>query len=123
MKITNYTDLEVKILQLRQEKELQENEVKYSFHQFVHTLNPVTILKDSLHNLTKDKTAQMDLAAVGLNLGTNFIIEKTLGKYSSIKGFIGSMLLENFSVPFINNNSSQIISLIGNLFNKDSKKK
>jgi hypothetical protein len=123
MKINNYKELELRIAELSHLKSLEEYELKETFHQFVHSLNPILILKESLRNLTEDKTAQLDLAKAGLNIGANFIIDKTLGKYNSIKGFISSVLLENVSTSYIYNNSSKIISQIGKLFTKNAKAK
>ena len=111
----------LKIETLKAEKANKEMILRNSFQDFASSLNPITIVKDSLHELAKDKTVQVDLAKVGLNLGTNFLIDQTLGKYRSIKGFVGSMLLEKFTTSFINNNSSKILSGISNLLSRKSK--
>lgn len=122
MKISNYRELELKIAELNQQKLIEEKELENSIHMFIKTINPVDMLKNSLTTLTKDKTTQIDLAKLGLNLGANFIIEKALGKNESIKGFLSSVALELFSTPFINSNSSKLIKGISNLFNRKAKK-
>ena len=122
MKISNYRELELKIVELNQQKLIEEKELENSIHSLIKTINPVDILKNSLTTLTKDKTTQIDLAKLGLNLGANFIIEKALGKNESIKGFLSSVALELFSTPFIYSNSSKLIKGISNLFNRKAKK-
>ena len=116
MKIASYKELQQQIALTKAEKVLEELNVQYAFQEFVHTLNPVSIFKNSIHNLTQDKEVQVDLTKAALNVGANFIIDKSLGKFNSIKGFISSLVVENISKSFINNNSSKIISLIGKLF-------
>ena len=122
MKISNYRELELKIAELNHQKLIEEKELENSIHSLIKTINPVDILKNSLTTLTKDKTTQIDLAKLGLNLGANFIIEKALGKNESIKGFLSSVALELFSTPFIYSNSSKLIKGISNLFNRKAKK-
>ena len=118
--ISNHLELRIRISQLKAEKIIQEAEFTNMFKEFVGTLNPVSFVKSSLHTLATDKAVQFDLVKVGLNLGTNLVIDQTLGRYRSIKGFISSVLLEKYSSSFINNNASKIVSVIGNLVSRKS---
>lgn len=113
--ISNHLELRIRISQLKAEQNIQKAALANMCKEFVSTLNPVTFVKSSLHTLATDKTVQFDLVKVGLNLGTNLIIDQTLGRYRSIKGFLSSVLLEKYSSSFINNNVSKIVSVIGNL--------
>lgn len=113
-KITTHAELCLQIMHLKAEKFKQEEELKHTFKEFVYTINPVNLVKNSLHDLAVDKEVQFDLAKVGLNMGANFLINQVLGKNRSIKGFLSSMLVEKFSSSYINNNVSKIISGIGN---------
>ena len=85
--ISNHLELRIRISQLKAEQNIQKAALANMCKEFVSTLNPVTFVKSSLHTLATDKTVQFDLVKVGLNLGTNLIIDQTLGRYRSIKGF------------------------------------
>jgi hypothetical protein len=114
--ITSHAQLCLQIMHLKAEKFKQEEELKHTFQEFVYTINPVNLVKNSLHDLAEDHEVQFDLAKVGLNMGANFLINQVLGRNRSIKGFLSSMLVEKFSSSYINNNVSKIISGIGNFF-------
>lgn len=119
--ITNHSELLIRIMELKAQKLSQEIELKNSIADFVYELNPVALVKNSLHQLAKDKEVRFDLAKVGLNVGANFIIDKVLGRNRSIKGFLSSMLLEKVSATFIDKNSSGIIAGLGKLISSKSK--
>ncbi len=120
--ISTYTDLCLRIQKLKAEKYTQEEELQRSFKALIYSLDPISIVKESLHNLAKDNIVQSDLAKVGLNIGTNFIIDQVLGRYRSIKGFISSVLVEKISIPWVNNNASKIISVISGFMQQKEKK-
>jgi hypothetical protein len=116
----NHAELSLRIMELKSEILLQEDELKYRFKEFLFTLNPISIVKDSIHELASDKEVQFDLTKVGLNLGANFLIDQVLGRNRSIKGFLSSVLVEKFSNTFINKNASGIISGISKLLSKNN---
>ena len=120
--ISGHVELLLRIRQLKVEKLRQENELKYTFREFANSLEPLSVVKRSLHKMTQDKEVQFDLAKAGLNLSTNFIIGAVLGKYRGIKGFLSSVLLEKISTVFINNNVSEIIAGIDKLVYQNSEK-
>ena len=120
--ITNYNELLLRIRQLKEERSIQKEQLKYAFEEFTDTLNPISIVKGSLNKLVKDKDVHVNLAKAGLNLGTNFIIEKVLGRSRTIKGFLSSILLEKISTPFINSNASKITSGISKLMHSKGEK-
>ncbi len=119
-KILNHTELSMCIMQLKSDILLQEDELKHKFKEFLFTLNPISIVKDSIHQLARDKEVQFDLTKVGLNVGANFLIDQVLGRNRSIKGFLSSLLVEKFSNTFINKNASGIISGISKLLSKNN---
>ena len=121
-KITSHAHLKFLIMQFKSEKSSQEAALKHTVEEFVVSLNPLSILKNSLHELTADKEVQQDLVKTGSNLGTNFIIEKILGRNRSVKGFLSSILAEKVSAAVINNNISKIISGIGKLISHSPEK-
>lgn len=121
IKIINHTQLQMRIMHLRSEKFSQEIELKHSVKEFVYSISPVSIVKDSLHTLVQDKEVRFDMAKVGLNMGANFLIEKVVGRGKSIKGFLSSILIERISSSFINGNASSIISGINKMMHSNSK--
>lgn len=120
--IYSYTDLVMRIMHLKQEKFRQEDELKYSFKVFVFSLNPVSFVKQTLHDLAEDSEVKYDLTKVGLNLGANLIIDRILGKNSGIKGFLSALLVEKISTSFISGNLSKIISGISKFTHRHSDK-
>lgn len=95
---------------LRDVKNVQEEELKSCFNGFVDSLNPVTLVKKSLHDLAENKEVQFDLTKVALNTASNLVIDQLFGKYRSIKGFLSSVMIEGVSNTFINGSSLKILS-------------
>lgn len=120
-KINCSDDLSLRIAQLRIDKLKQEAELKIKFSEFAETLNPVLILKKSVHEMVVDKEVKDDLLKVGLNLGTNFIIEKVLGR-KSVKGYLSSVIVEKISTSLINRGIlSEIITSFSKLVKTETK--
>lgn len=97
----NQLDLSMQIDLLKAQKKVQQADLANSFHQFVFALNPVTILKNSINNLVADTEVTHSLANAGAQMGTNLVIDMVLGKYRSVKGFFGSVLLEKVIQPYV----------------------
>lgn len=114
--ISKHTDLKMLIEQIRESKEIQEKELKESFKEFAHALSPVEVAKSTLHTLVKDKEVQFDLVKGGMTLGANFIIESIFNRNNSVKGFLGSAILERVSTTLISTHAPQIIIGITELF-------
>jgi hypothetical protein len=113
--INSYRALNLKILQLKVEKERQEELLKYQFKEILHALSPSVILKNTLHDLAENKEVQFDLTKVSLNMIASFAISKVLGKNRSIKGFLSSLLLEKMAGSMINKNLEKIQTGFGKL--------
>ncbi len=97
----NYTDLIAQIKLIKFRRKIQEQDLSNSLTDFVSTLNPVSLIKDSIHNLVKDHEVRFDLANAGVQLGSDIVIDMVLGRYRSIKGFVGSVLVEKIVQPYI----------------------
>jgi hypothetical protein len=121
VEINNHKALSLRILQLKSDKLRQEIELKESFHNLVESFNPVTVVKETFLGLSKDKEVKTGFAKIALNMGFNFLIDKALGKNKDVKGYLSSVLVENISGSFINNNTPKILSFFGKLLNKDIK--
>ena len=119
--ITTHSELLFRIKELRTQKLSQEIELKHCIKEFIYKINPTSMIKDSIHELSRDKEVRFDLAKVGLNVGANFIIDKVFGRNNSIGGSLSSMLLEKISGTFINKNSASIIAGLGKLLSSKSK--
>lgn len=109
--ISGHAQLSQRILELREEKQNQEAELKQKINTAVDSLNPLYMLKQSLHEFVEDKNVKTDLLKAGVNIGANLIIDKSLGKYKSIKGFLSSVLVENISTPVIYSGLSKLLSV------------
>lgn len=110
-KITRYADLMIHIAYLNSEKLKQEEELKSICGELVNSMHPVSIVKQSLHDLAEDKRVHFDLLKAGLNVGSTFLIDNIMGRNKSIRGFLSSMVIEKIASTFINNqNSSKIIA-------------
>jgi hypothetical protein len=116
IKITTHTELALRIMHLKSQKFAELEKFERSLKEFVVMHSPVMLIKDSLHELVGDKEVKFDLTKAGLNMGTNFLINKVLG--NSVPGFLGTMLLEKISSSLINSNASKIISGITKLVQK-----
>jgi hypothetical protein len=122
LKITNHSELQFRIMQLKSEKVSQEIEFKSKLKEFAYTISPISIVKSSIRDLVSDREVRFDIAKVGLNVGADFLIDKIVGRGRSIKGFLTSILVEKVSSTLINNNTSSIVSVISKLFHANTKK-
>ena len=118
--ISSHAELVLRIMDLKVEKFSREEDLKCTFKEFVSTLNPISMVKESLHQLATDRDVKFDLAKIGLNLGVDFIIDKVLGRNRTVKGFLSSVLIEKFSALLLNNNISKIVSEISKLLHPNS---
>lgn len=109
-KNSRHAELLLRISQMREEKNRQEEELKVSLKEFANTLNPVSIVKESLHEIARDKDIQFDVVKVGLKMGVTLLMNMAFGRTRSLKGHIGIVVVEKISASLINNNVSEIVS-------------
>lgn len=97
----NQADLiaQIKLVKLR--KKNQEQDLTNCLTNFVSSLSPVSLIKDSIHSLVKDPEVRLDLTNAGVQLGADIVIDMVLGRYRSIKGFVGAVLAEKLITPNI----------------------
>lgn len=112
--ISNYSELMMRIEYLKEEKTKQEEELKVTFKEFVNSLDPIQMMKQSLHKLAEDKEVQVDLTRVGVSIGVNYIINKILYKSNNLKGFLSSVFVNLISSTLTTENISKIITVITN---------
>jgi hypothetical protein len=116
--ISNHIELKQRIMQLNFDKYEQEERIKYNLKEIYYSVSLASIAKNTLHELLKDKQVQRDVTKIGLNLGTDYLIGKVLGRNKSVKAYLSSLVLEKISSSFIKNNVSGIISGISKLISK-----
>ncbi len=118
--ILTHSQLLARLTELKVEREIQETSLKYTFIEFISTINVVSFFKDS----NKSNNLQSnDLVKSGLSMALNLITGLVLGKNRSIKGYLSTMMVERFTTMIIDNNVINIISKIGSLLlsKKESK--
>ena len=118
--ISNQAELLARIKFLKREKPVKEEDLKLKFKEYMTSLNPLLLMKDALHQLANDKEVRLDLGKVGLNIATTFITDKLLGRQRSIKGFLGSMLVEKLSSLVITSNGSKLLDGLSKLLKPKS---
>lgn len=101
MSLNNHETLLLEISNLRLKRKLQEEELKDAWKTFADSMNPVAIVKDSLHKLTHDPEIKTELGSAAMHAGASLIIGKVLGKHSSIKGYVASVIVEKLYFSFI----------------------
>lgn len=114
MKITGYKDLGQRIEDLRNESIKAERDMESAFDRVVTGLDPVTLVKSSVQQLSRDHGLKIDVVKAGMNMGANFLIDKIMGRRKSFKGFLSSILLEKYSHLFIDKGVPGIIQAVAN---------
>jgi hypothetical protein len=105
-------DLSCEIDHLQNIKKQQEQQLVDSFYELAHDVNPVNIMKDAIHGLASVRPPTNDVISMGTNIGTNYVIEKVLGKNRSIKGFLSALLVETLTTELINRNAPQMLNQV-----------
>lgn len=119
--IATYADLQMNILQLKVIKQLQEEALKKEITALVDSLNLATILKDSIHKFATDRDVQFDIAKVGLNYGSDFVINKLIGRKVGLPVYLLTKLVQSASGAFIKKYASNMLSGLLNRFGPQSK--
>jgi hypothetical protein len=114
--ITNHTQLQLRIAELRMYKGIQEEELKIMLKDAFSMLNIISIFK------TTSEEQPMQLAKSAVNMALDLIIDLVLGKHRSIKGFISSILVERFTTSLVDNNLYNVISTVTELFHRLKKR-
>ena len=110
--ICDVNDLSCEIEQLKILRNQQELQIVDSFYELAHAVNPVNIMKDAIHGLASVSPPNNDVLSISTNIGSNYLIEKVLGKNQSIKGFIGSLIVETITTELINRNAPQMLNQV-----------
>lgn len=122
--IKSSAELKFKIMQLNNVREEQELDLKRGLKELYYSLHPMNIMKSTLSEFAHDKQVQFDATKIGLNIGTDFIINKLLGNNLNIKKYLSSIILQKASDYILTNHPEKIIwgvEKLTNLFKSFSK--
>ncbi len=120
MSLNNYDDLLQEIAALRLESKIQEEALSVAWTNFASSVNPVDIVKDTLHKLTHDNEIQSDITKVAMHAGSSLLIGKILGKNRSIQGYFTSVIVEKLYFTAL---ASPLFKSIFNLKQKEKQPK
>ena len=123
IEISDHAALLLRIDSLTKVRNSQESKLKESFTDLALSLNPISIVKSSLHDLASDTNLHLDLTKVGLNVGANLIINQVLGKQRTTRGLMSSVLVEVITTALINSNAAKIVTGISQFISTEPKKK
>ena len=118
--ILNHSQLLDRLTELKTDREIQGISLKYTFIEFISTINVVSFFKGS------NKTSSLqsnDLVKNGISMALNMVTGLVLGKNRSVKGYLSTLMVERFTSMIIDNNLISTISKIASLFlhKKESK--
>jgi hypothetical protein len=119
-KISNHSELLLKIDLLKAEKSIQEKELIRSGKSFISSYSPASILKDAIWGVANDKETKSNMAEAGLNMAFSFLINKILGKYS-IAGMVGPLLASKIKPSKIKNILGEMSAYFNDLVFKKEK--
>ncbi|MGC4039960.1 MAG: hypothetical protein QM710_03970 [Flavobacterium sp.] len=103
-----HADMLGRIEELRILKAEQEATISRQYKELKGAFSIGTILKESVQHIAEDKDTQKNLVKMAATTSTNFLIEKVLGRNSSLKGYLASILAEKVSGSFIGKLVSKI---------------
>ena len=112
--ISNYPELLLHIMHLKQEKFKQEEEIKYTVRELIFLLNPVTLVKKGIHEMALDSEAKFDMAKVALEMGVSMLVNRVMRNSSGIKGLFGKLLVGKVSSSLLLNNIGKVVAGIRN---------
>jgi hypothetical protein len=117
--INNYSDLVLRIHDLRWEVSIKEEKLQESFAELARAVNPVSIAKESLFVLAEDENAQTNLTVAGIRMAIKLICNKLFGKDNNVHELISSVFIPNIPISFFNEKIAKIANGIGNFLSEE----
>ncbi|MDO8899020.1 MAG: hypothetical protein Q7V19_15320 [Bacteroidales bacterium] len=118
--IKDYASLQESIRLLKAQKLHQEAMLRAEITAIIDSVNPVEMVKDSLHNLVSDKSIQLDLVKMGLNLSAELLTARLFGRYRSIPVFLGMKVVQKVAGFFLKDKISKSDAVIIKLLSPGS---
>ena len=100
--LANEDELRLSIAKLRTSIFNQEQIIEVQLKELEASLNPLTMITESIQDFAADKRNQKGLLKAGINITFNYFIEKLLKRNDNLPGFLGSVLLERLLANFLN---------------------
>ncbi|MGP8214438.1 MAG: hypothetical protein ACLQQ4_02635 [Bacteroidia bacterium] len=116
--ISNYIELEQRIMQLRAEKTEHEELIKSTAKEILYSFDPVNIIKKKIHNIINDQEIQESALTALLAKGAGFIVKKISDRKKKKEKHFPSFIAEKISGYFTEHEGvlSSLSSLVQTLF-------
>ncbi len=113
-----------RIEQLKSNKISEEQRIRSTVKELTDNFSPASIIKTAIHDLATDSRVHYDLTRMTLFTGTNYVLDKLVGKNKPIKDIVNAIIAEKLSDSSSKNNGSFIIPIVAefivNLFHHRS---
>lgn len=117
-KLTPSEKLQLRIAELKVQKEIQEQELSKSLESIMDSLNPVSLAKNGLQDLAEDRDVQEGATGAALKIGTRFLAFKVIGRFGGIFGAVAAAVVGNLSDHYVDKTTPKMLSAVGRLFKK-----
>jgi hypothetical protein len=109
--ITNSESLLMQISLLKAERTENELVLSQTFNELTQLIfNPILTVKEQRFDLQGTKRDLINLSKTVLNMGTDYIIEQSLGRRQGIKSLLTSIMVEIVSIPLISRNITKLFA-------------
>ena len=117
-KLTPSENLQLRIAELKVEKEIQEQDLSASLEAIKDGLNPFSIARSGLQNLIVNPEARAGATGTALNFGARFLAFKVLKRFGGVYGAAAAAVVGNLSNQYVQKSSPKVLKALGNLFKK-----
>lgn len=108
--ITNYSELQSAIAELRLKKKSQEDNLKIDLRDFADRFDPISMVKSLVGKVAKDDEMKSGLLNVGMRMGTNLVVNLAINKFFRAKSLVSRVFGQGLSTVFSVVNLSSIAS-------------
>ena len=101
-----------RIEQLKSNKASEEQRIKSTVKELTSNFSPSSIIKTAIHDLAADSRVHYDLTRMTLYTGTNYVLDKLIGKNKPIRDIVNAVIAEKLSDSSSGNNGSFLIPIV-----------
>ena len=101
-----------RIEQLKSNKASEEQRIKSTVKELTSNFSPSSIIKTAIHDLAADSRVHYDLTRMTLYTGTNYVLDKLIGKNKPVRDIVNAIIAEKLSDSSSRNNGSFIIPIV-----------
>ncbi len=113
--INTYSDLILRINDLKWEVSIKEEKLKESFEILAKSVSPVEIARNSLQELADNPNAQTIVTVAGVKMAVNAITDKIFGKDNNFREIISTLVVQNIPIGYLNDKLAKLAALIRKL--------